>query len=276
MLHLTHQTLDPLASRAGVAQTRFALVAWSLFAAAALATLLLCDRMAEMGGMAMPGMAMPGGWSMSMMWMRMPGQTWPGFASAFMGMWLLMMTAMMMPVLAPVLARYRRAFDAPQRSAIALSTFAVAGGYFFVWAVVGLVLFASGAAFATLAMDVDVIARSVPVMAGLVVLAAGLSQLSKWKARQLKCCFHTLEPRASRSVSFAWSDGFRLGLRCVYCCAPLTAVLVALGLMDVRVMTIVTIATALERTQRLGLRVARLTGIFAAVTGAYLLVHSSL
>ena len=31
-------------------------------------------------------MIMPGGWTMSMMWMRMPGQSWPGAAAACLGM----------------------------------------------------------------------------------------------------------------------------------------------------------------------------------------------
>ena len=32
------------------------------------------------------GMPMPGGWALSMAWVRMPGQTWPGAAGTFMGM----------------------------------------------------------------------------------------------------------------------------------------------------------------------------------------------
>jgi hypothetical protein len=38
---------------------------------------------------------MPGGWTMSMAWMRMPGQTWPGDAVSFLGIWVVMMVAMM-------------------------------------------------------------------------------------------------------------------------------------------------------------------------------------
>jgi|SRR6266496_3902138 len=40
----------------------------------------------------------PGGWTMSMMWMRMPGQTWFASALSFQFMWLAMMVAMMMVV----------------------------------------------------------------------------------------------------------------------------------------------------------------------------------
>src|SRR5512132_1143961 len=37
------------------------------------------------------------------------GQTWPGAAAPFLGMWVVMMVAMMLPSLAPMLWRYRQA-----------------------------------------------------------------------------------------------------------------------------------------------------------------------
>ena len=39
-------------------------------------------------------MEMPGGWTMSMMWMRMPGESWIGSAVMFEEMWLTMMVIM--------------------------------------------------------------------------------------------------------------------------------------------------------------------------------------
>jgi len=57
----------------------------------------------------MGGMPMPGGWTMSMAWMRMPGQTWLGATASFLGMWLVMMFAMMLPSLLPMLRHYREA-----------------------------------------------------------------------------------------------------------------------------------------------------------------------
>jgi predicted metal-binding membrane protein len=79
---------------------------------------------------AMGGMPMPDGWTMSMAWMRMPGQTWPGAAASFLGMWVVMMVAMMLLPLLPVLARFRR-------NGLA----ALAGaGYFSVWALFGAVV----------------------------------------------------------------------------------------------------------------------------------------
>ena len=52
-----------------------------LFGASAAVTIVWCASMSAMGEMPMPG-----GWTMSMAWMQMPGQTWPGAAASFLGM----------------------------------------------------------------------------------------------------------------------------------------------------------------------------------------------
>ena len=57
----------------------------------------------------------PGGWSVSTVWMAMPGQSWLAAAAGFMAMWTAMMTAMMLPSLVPALLRYRRALHAAAR-----------------------------------------------------------------------------------------------------------------------------------------------------------------
>ena len=50
-----------------------------LFATSAALTIAWCQSMSAMGGMPMPG-----GWTMSMTWMRMPGQTWSSTAASFL------------------------------------------------------------------------------------------------------------------------------------------------------------------------------------------------
>jgi hypothetical protein len=71
-----------------------------VFLSSVAATTYLCRSMSG-------GMPMPGGWTMSMPWMKMPEQTWPGAAAAFECSWLLMMNAMMLPSLVPMLSAYR-------------------------------------------------------------------------------------------------------------------------------------------------------------------------
>src|SRR5256886_6881973 len=80
-------------------------------------------------------MEMPGGWTMSMMWMRMPGQTWAASAASFLLMWLAMMVAMMLPSALPTFLKQYRA-------PLALSVMAT--GYFTVWLALGAGVYALG------------------------------------------------------------------------------------------------------------------------------------
>src|ERR1043165_9889607 len=74
-----------------------------LFIASAAVTIAWCVSMSAMGEMPMPG-----GWTMSMVWMRMPDQTWLTATASFLGMWIVMMVAMMLPSLMPTLWRHRQ------------------------------------------------------------------------------------------------------------------------------------------------------------------------
>src|SRR6185503_7778831 len=129
-----------------------------LFAASAAVTIAWCASMSEMGGMPMPG-----DWTMSMAWMRMPGQTWPGAAASFLGMWVVMMVAMMLPSLIPMLWRYRQAVGRTGEARLGRMTALVGVGYFVVWTVFGMAAFPLGVALAALEMQQPALARAVPI-----------------------------------------------------------------------------------------------------------------
>src|SRR3979411_706346 len=107
-----------------------------LFAASAAVTITWCASRSARGSMPMPG-----GWTMSMAWMRMPGQTWPGAAASFFGMWIVMMGAMMLPSLVPMLWRYRQAVASIGETRLGLLTVLVGMGYFLVWTLFGMAAF---------------------------------------------------------------------------------------------------------------------------------------
>src|SRR5258706_1998728 len=254
------------------AQRAFAGSAALLFAASALVTILWCASMSAMGGMAMPG-----GWTMSMAWMRMPGQSWPGAAASFLGMWVVMMVAMMLPVLVPMLARYRQAVDRSGTRRLGSLTVFVGAGYFLVWTLVGLAAYPLGVVLAKIEMHWSALARTVPMAVGAVVLIAGALQFSAWKAHQLACCRQPpgrgRVPRAD--VATALRHGLRLGLHCSYCCAGLTAILLAIGVMDLRAMAVVTAAITVERVAPAGERVARAIGAVAVGAGLFLIARAA-
>ena len=87
-----------------------------------------------------------------MMWMQMPGQSWLGAAAAFLSMWVAMMAVMMLPSLVPMLWRYRAAVAITDSKHAMRLIALVAVGYFFIWAVLGFLVFLSGSEFAALAM----------------------------------------------------------------------------------------------------------------------------
>jgi predicted metal-binding membrane protein len=68
----------------------------------------------------------------------------------------------------------------------------------------------------------------------------------------------------------SWRHGLRLGLHCIYGCAGFTAILLVTGIMDLRVMALVTAAITAERLAPSGERAARAIGI--AVVGVGLLL----
>lgn len=237
-----------------------------LFAASAALTAYWCASMSRM-----EPMPMPGGWTMSMAWMRMPGQSWPGAAATFLGMWVVMMVAMMLPSLVPMLWRYRQALADVDPVALEVLT-AIAGlGYFSVWTVLGAAAFPLGVGLAAAEMEYPALARVIPAAAGLVVLLAGALQFSEWKARQLACCRQTdLDQTLPADVASAWRHGLGLALHCLRCCAGLMAILLVLGVMDLGAMTLVAVASA-ERLAPAGERAARAVGA-VAVLGALCLL----
>jgi len=238
-----------------------------LFAATAALTIVWCESMSAMGEMPMPG-----GWTMSMAWMRMPEQTWPGAAVSFLGLWVVMMMAMMLPSLVPMLWRYRQAVGQAGETRLGPLTALVGVGYFVVWAGLGMAVFPLGVALAAVEMEQPVLALSVPIAVGGVVLVAGALQLTAWKVRQLACCREAPGPGGTlrADAGTAWRHGLRLGLHCSRCCAGPMAVLLVIGVMDLRAMAIVAAAITAERLPPAGERIAR--GVGAVGVGAGLLL----
>ncbi|GFE85733.1 hypothetical protein GCM10011488_06870 [Steroidobacter agaridevorans] len=213
---------------------------------------------------------------MSMAWMRMPGQTWTGATVTFVGMWMVMMVAMMLPSLVPMLGRYRRAVGHAGEARLGRLTISVGAGYFFVWTLLGLAAFPVGVMLASFAMQVPAIARAVPVATGAIVMLAGALQFTTWKAHHLACCRHS--PGCVRSLrtdaATAWRHGVRLGIHCTHCCAGLTVLLLLVGVMDLRAMAAVTAAISLERLAPAGQHVARAIGILLIGVGCWMTLTS--
>ena len=229
----------------------------------------------------MDTMPMPSG-TMSMAWTPMCGQSWIGGAASFLGMWTVMMAAMMLPSLVPGLWRYRQGAAGAGKLTSVLLTIPVAGGYFLVWTLVGAAVYPLGAATMAVTMGYPLLARAVPMAIGLVLLTAGAFQFTRWKAYHLACCRNddcsawAARGRSPRTTPFAaWRHGLRLGLHCSQSCAGLTAAFLVAGIMDWPVMLAVTVAINLERLAPSGERFARLIGAVVIVAGLLVIVRAA-
>jgi predicted metal-binding membrane protein len=242
------------------------------FAASAAVTVVRGVSMSAMGEMPMEG-----GWTMSMAWMRMPGETWLGTAASFLGMWIVMMVAMMLPSLVPMLWRYRQAVGRTDGTRLGRLTALAGIAYFAVWTAVGMAAFPVGVALAAAEMRLPALARAVPIALGVVVLIAGALQFTAWKAHHLACCREAAGHGRTlpTDAGTAWQYGLRLGRHCSYCCAGLTMILLVIGVMDLRSMAVVMAAITAERLAPAGERVARAIGVVVIGAGLFLIAHAA-
>lgn len=241
-----------------------------LFAAATIVTILSSAAMESMGAMPMAG-----GWLLSGIWLPLCGQSWLETAACFLGMWLAMTTAMMLPSLAPLLWRYREGAFATGANRPSGLAALMGTSYFAVWTGFGLLAFLLGASLAQAALQFPSLGRLGPLAGAVVILIAGLAQASRWKASLLANCHAAARGSQTHSDAMAAvGAGAILGLRCCLSCLGLMAALAAAGLMDLRLMAGVTIAITAERLLPAETRVADTIGVLMATTGLLLLVQA--
>jgi predicted metal-binding membrane protein len=192
-------------------------------------------------------------------------------------MWIVMMIAMMLPSLVPMLRRYRQAISVTSETRLDWLAALAGAGYFFVWTLFGMAVFPLGVALATVEMRLPTFARNVPISVGVVVLIAGAFQFTPWKKHYLACCREERDRYLTlpADAGTAWRHGLRLGLHCSYCCAGLTAIFLAIGVMNLRAMAIVTAAITAERLAPSGQRVARTVGAVAVGAGLFLIARTA-
>jgi len=245
----------------------FYLLSAGVFLASVVATARLCGSMSG-------GMDMPGGWTMSMAWMKMPGQSWASASWMFAQMWFVMMVAMMTPSLLPMLTSYRQALLRQANRAISMATLRVAIAYFAVWQAVGVVAYPLGVAFASATMRWASVSRLVPALTGAALILSGVVQLSRWKRVKLD---HCRDPNACAEEHTPCAGGFRHGLQlgacCGACCSGFMLALLVLGSMNLLPMTIIALAITGERLLPKPAIAVRVSGSVMVAIGALALVR---
>jgi predicted metal-binding membrane protein len=167
--------------------------------------------------------------------------------------WVVMMAAMMFPSIAPMVVMYARVEEgkrAKGQPTQAGATAIFVGGYLLTWAAVGLfayALFDIGRSF-----DLGFLAweSGGPYVAGAVIIAAAIYQLTPLKDVCLRHCrnpmtFVLMHWRSGRIGALVM--GIEHGGWCVGCCLGLMAALFALGVMSIGWMVLIAALIALEK-----------------------------
>jgi predicted metal-binding membrane protein len=165
----------------------------------------------------------------------------------FLGVWVVMMAAMMFPSVAPTVALYSRM----TKTRLPLAPAAFTTGYLLTWAGAGVVAWTIAMAISRLAGDALAWERAGRWLAGATVIVAAIYELTPLKDVCLGKCRSPLGFLLS-----SWRDGVLGGLRmgakngawCVGCCWALMASLFALGVMSITWMALVAGLIAIEKT----------------------------
>jgi predicted metal-binding membrane protein len=189
----------------------------------------------------------------------------------FIGVWLVMMAAMMLPSLAPMFVAYAGLQRASRAPAVAgARTTAFVAGYLLAWTATGLAGYLLIEGFRALDLSVLDWDSGGPYVAGAVILAAAAYQLTPLKDSCLRRCREPREFLAAHrhpGLGGALRTGFDHGAFCVGCCWALMAVLFALGAMSLTWMALIAAVIAAEKLlpapAKLRLAVAGLLAVIA-------------
>ena len=190
----------------------------------------------------------------------------------FLGIWVTMMAAMMLPSVSPMVLAYARVAKArPTRSPTAVFV----GGYFAAWTLYGLVAY--GVYRLVGAADMGVLAwhRAGPYVAGGAIVAAGLYQLTPIKDVCLRHCrtpVHFLAHGWRDGAVGALRMGFTHGLYCVGCCWGLMLVLFTLGVMSLVWMAVIASVIFAEKVFPHGERLTRVVAVAFVALGLWIAI----
>ena len=229
-------------------------VAGALLALTLVAWLLVFDRMRGMD--AGPGTDLGGlGW--------------------FLGIWVTMMAAMMLPSVSPMVLAFARVTRERARrgQAMYVPTGVFLVGYLLAWTGYGVLAY--GIFRVVDAVDGGVLSwdRAGPYVAGGAIVAAGLYQLTPIKDVCLRHCRGPLH-----FLLHGWHDGnvgavrmgFVHGLYCVGCCWGLMIALFSLGVMSLVWMGVIAALIFAEKLLPWGLRLSHALGVAFVVLGLWI------
>ena len=195
----------------------------------------------------------------------------------FIGIWVTMMAAMMLPSVSPMVLAFARVTKerSSRGQAVFVPTWVFLGGYLAAWTAYGLRAYGLFRVVDALAGDALAWDRAGPYVAGGAIVAAGFYQLTPIKDVCLRHCrtpLHFLLHGWHEGKLGALRMGVEHGLYCVGCCWGLMIVLFSLGVMSLVWMAVIAGVIFAEKVFPHGERVARILAVAFVGLGIWIAV----
>lgn len=211
--------------------------------------------------------------------MMMPMSIWPWtmtHALLMFSMWLVMMTAMMLPSATPAILLYRYICQRSNTERVTPSVLFVLG-YLTVWAG-----FSLGAVFIQFLLEWTGFLSSMMEatsirLSGVLLVVAGLYQVTAWKNRCLRACRSPLDflmLHWQGGATGALKMGIWHGAYCVACCWALMLLLFVGGVMNLVWIIGIASYVLIEKLAPGGPAIARAGGILLIAVGTFLVITS--
>jgi predicted metal-binding membrane protein len=200
-------------------------------------------------------------------------------APLFIAMWMAMMVAMMFPASAPMILAFAHTQTRKRAGGGEyVPTWLFVAPYVAVWTAFGVLGYVIAAAVAAVAGDSMWAMDNLSRIAGFLLVAAGVYQLTPIKSVCLARCRSPLSFLLSYwrdGRGGALSMGLRHGLFCLGCCWVLFVVLLPLGVMNVAAMVAVAALVFAEKVLPRGEGVARVAAVALIAYGLFAVVVPS-
>ncbi len=192
-------------------------------------------------------------------------------AIVFIAIWIVMMVAMMFPTAAPMILMFTKIYTGKRQQEQAfVPTWVFVSAYLLVWSLCGVVAYPLAVLIEQLAAQSMWLMENAARLAGVVLVVAGLYQLSPLKDICLSKCRTPLQ-----FILSSWRDGyggaFRMGLEhgayCLGCCWLLFVILFPLGIMNIAVMALLTALIYAEKALPIGRQISQFAGAGLIVYG---------
>ena len=197
----------------------------------------------------------------------------PAYALSVFLMWAIMMVAMMLPTALPMMLLYARVAGQQRTSPSALPpTFVFVGAYVAVWTAFSAVAAGTQWALTSVGVVNDAMRFDDRLPGGILLIAAGLYQLTPLKRICLTRCrtpFEFLTVHWRPGYRGALGMGIRHGAYCVGCCWFVMALLFVGGVMNLGWVAVIAAFVLAEKVLPFGQRVGLVAGVLAIATGLY-------